>query len=64
MHTRECEWIGDNPLDERIDGRATLRDLRISVAHVVNLVANGMTPAEVVQELIDLCGVITRRTHK
>jgi uncharacterized protein (DUF433 family) len=35
-------------------GRATLRDLRISVAHVVNLVANGMTPAEVVQELTDL----------
>jgi len=29
-------------------GRATLRVLRISVAHVVNLVANGMTPAEIV----------------
>jgi len=25
-------------------GRATIRGLRISVAHVVNLVANGMTP--------------------
>ena len=27
-------------------GRATLRGLRISAAHVVNLVANGMTPAQ------------------
>ncbi|MEX2270429.1 MAG: hypothetical protein WD690_03100 [Vicinamibacterales bacterium] len=26
---------------------ATIRDLRISVAHVVNLVAKGMTPAQV-----------------
>ncbi len=35
-------------------GRATIRGLRISVAHVVNLVANGLTPAQVVQELPDL----------
>ena len=35
-------------------GRATIRGLRISVAHVVNLVANGMAPAEIVQELPDL----------
>jgi len=35
-------------------GRATLRGLRISVAHVVNLVANGMTPAQIVAELPDL----------
>lgn len=35
-------------------GRATVRGLRISVAHVVNLVANGMTPAQVVEELPDL----------
>ncbi len=35
-------------------GRATLRGLRISVAHVVNLVANGMTPAQIVTELPDL----------
>jgi uncharacterized protein (DUF433 family) len=34
--------------------RATLRGLRISVAHVVNLVANGMTPAEIVSECPDL----------
>jgi len=35
-------------------GRATLRGLRISVAHVVNLVANGMTLAQIVAELPDL----------
>jgi uncharacterized protein (DUF433 family) len=37
-----------------LGGRATIRGLRISVAHVLNLVANGMTPAEIVQELPDL----------
>ena len=35
-------------------GRATLRRLRISVARVVNHVANGMTPAQIVSELPDL----------
>jgi uncharacterized protein (DUF433 family) len=35
-------------------GRATLRGLRISVAHVVKLVAGGMTPAQIVAELPDL----------
>jgi len=35
-------------------GRATIRGLRISVSHVVNLVANGMTPAQIVEELPDL----------
>jgi uncharacterized protein (DUF433 family) len=35
-------------------GRATIRGLRISVAHVVNLVANGMTPAQIIEELPDL----------
>ena len=35
-------------------GRATLRGLRISVTHVVNLVANGMTPAQIVAEHPDL----------
>jgi uncharacterized protein (DUF433 family) len=35
-------------------GRATVRGLRISVAHVVNLVANGMTTAEIVAEYPDL----------
>ena len=37
-----------------LGGRATIRGLRISVAHVVNLLANGLTPAQVVQELPDL----------
>ena len=35
-------------------GRATIRGLRISVSHVVNLVANGMTPAQIVSDLPDL----------
>jgi len=35
-------------------GRATVRGLRISVAHIVNLVANGMTPAQIVADLPDL----------
>lgn len=39
---------------EVLAGRATVRGLRISVAHVVNLVANGMTPAQIVEELPDL----------
>ena len=37
-----------------LSGRATLRGLRISVAHVLNLVANGMTPAQIVSEHPDL----------
>ncbi len=39
---------------EILAGRASVRGLRISVAHVVNLVANGMTPAQIVEELPDL----------
>jgi len=35
-------------------GRAVIRGLRISVAHVVNLVANGMTVAEILRDLPDL----------
>ena len=35
-------------------GRATLRGWRISVAHVINLVANGMTPAQIIAEHPDL----------
>ena len=37
-----------------LGGRATIRGLRISVAHVVNLVANDMTPAEIITDLPDL----------
>ena len=39
---------------EVLAGRATIRGLRISVAHVVNLVANGMTPSDIVADLPDL----------
>lgn len=35
-------------------GRATIRGLRISAAHVVNLVANGMSIEEILAELPDL----------
>ena len=35
-------------------GRATIRGLRISVAHIVNLVANGMTPVQIVADMPDL----------
>ena len=44
--------ITQNP--KLLAGRATIRGLRISVAHVVNLVANGMTPAQIVEDLPDL----------
>ena len=37
-----------------LSGQATIRGLRISVAHVVNLVANGMTTGQIVQELPEL----------
>jgi uncharacterized protein (DUF433 family) len=35
-------------------GRARLRGLGTSVAHVVNLIANDMTPAQIVSEHPDL----------
>ncbi len=35
-------------------GRASIGGLRISVAHIVNLIANGMTPADIVADLPDL----------
>jgi uncharacterized protein (DUF433 family) len=37
-----------------LGGRATIRGLRISVAHVGDLVANGMTPQQVLSDLPDL----------
>jgi hypothetical protein len=42
------------PILVTLADRATLRGLRISVAHVVKLVANGMTPAQIVAEYPDL----------
>ena len=44
-----------------LTGRATIRGLRISVAYVVNLLANGLTPAQVVEELPDLDEVDVRQ---
>jgi len=44
--------ITQNP--DVLAGRASIRGLRISVAHIVNLVANGKTPAQIVEELPDL----------
>ena len=41
--------ITQNP--SLLAGRATIRGLRISVAHVVNLVANGMTPTQIVADI-------------
>ncbi len=35
-------------------GRACIRGMRITVAHVVNLVANGMTAAEILADYPDL----------
>lgn len=41
--------------DPRImGGRACIRGMRIPVALIVNLVANGMTPDEILQEYPDL----------
>ena len=44
--------ITQNP--NMLAGRASIRGLRISVAHVVNLVANGVTPTQIVADLPDL----------
>jgi uncharacterized protein (DUF433 family) len=52
LMTNTFDRITQNP--NVLAGRATIRGLRISVAHVVNLVANGMTPSEIVEELPDL----------
>ena len=35
-------------------GRACLRGMRITVAHVVNMVANGMTAKDILEEYPDL----------
>lgn len=51
MATR-FDRITQNP--NVLAGRATIRGLRISVAHVLNLVANGMTTAEIVTDLPEL----------
>ncbi len=35
-------------------GKASIRGMRVTVAHVVNMVADGMTTKEIVQEYPDL----------
>lgn len=35
-------------------GRACIRGMRITVAHVVNMVANGMTAEDIIKEYPDL----------
>lgn len=35
-------------------GKASIRGMRITVAHIVNMVANGMTSEEIVREYPDL----------
>jgi uncharacterized protein (DUF433 family) len=42
-------------------GRETLRGLWISVTHVVNFVANGMTPVQIIAEYPDLEEVDVRQ---
>lgn len=49
---KALDRITQNP--NLLAGRATIRGLRISVAHIVNLVANGMTPAQIIADLPDL----------
>lgn len=41
----------DSPI---MGGRACIRGMRITVALILNLVANGMTPAEIIKEYPDL----------
>lgn len=35
-------------------GRACIRGMRVTVAHIVNMVANGMTTEEIIKEYPDL----------
>ena len=39
---------------QTMGGRACIRGMRITVSHVVNLVANGMTNTEILQEHPDI----------
>jgi uncharacterized protein (DUF433 family) len=39
---------------EILGGKACIRGMRISVSLIVNLVANGMTPSEIIAEYPDL----------
>ena len=50
--TEMLDRIAHNP--NVLAGRATVRGLLVSVAHIVNLVANGMTPAEIIEDIPEL----------
>ena len=64
LGSTRLQWTGRKIVTATLDrithdphvlaGRATVRGLRISVAHIVNLIANGMTPAQIVSDLPDL----------
>ena len=48
----DFDRITTNP--DILGGKACIRGMRISVSSIVNLVANGMTPAEIMDEYPDL----------
>ena len=50
--TRLANRITVDP--ERLGGRPCVRDMRIRVTDVLDLLANGLTPEQVVEELPDL----------
>ena len=50
--TRLANRITVDP--ERLGGRPCVRDMRIRVTDVLDLMANGLTPEQVVEELPDL----------
>ena len=50
--TRLANRIAVDP--ERLGGRPCVRDMRIRVTDVLDLMANGLTPEQVVEELPDL----------
>ena len=50
--TRLADRVTVDP--ERLGGRPCVRDMRIRVTDVLDLLANGLTPEQVVEELPDL----------
>lgn len=50
--TQPFDRITQDPMV--LGGRAVIRGLRVSVAHVVNLVANGLAASEVIAEIPEL----------
>ena len=48
METKAFDRITFNP--EILRGKATIRNMRITVSLILNLVANGMTPEKIIKE--------------